>query len=366
MGFLLALAALVLSYANGANDNFKGVATLYGAKVLPYRKALIWATCTTFAGSIFSFLFSTKLISLFSGQGLVAPDVVQNSGFLVAVAPAAACTVMLATFFRFPISTTHSLVGALLGSGVASGGLISLTALGKSFFIPLLISPAVAVLITVILYSAFRSFRMRTGVESSYCLCIGERQELVVGAPGLLTIRSSGVRVAVDEEEHCRIIYPGRLLGLNLQKMMDQFHIVSAGAVSFARGLNDTPKIAALLVFAPLLVPKLGPVLIASMMAIGGLIHSHRIARTMSWNVTEMNPGQAFSGNFVTALLVIFGSLLGFPLSTTHVSCGALFGIGIVSGTARKDVILQILFAWVITLPIAAMLAAFFWFALNH
>jgi len=85
----------------------------------------------------------------------------------------------------------------------------------------------------------------------------------------------------------------------------------------------------------------------------------------MSFEVTDMNPGQAFTGNLVTALLVISGSLLGFPLSTTHVSCGAIFGIGMVNGTARRNTIAQILLAWLITLPTAAILAALFWFVLG-
>jgi inorganic phosphate transporter, PiT family len=225
--------------------------------------------------------------------------------------------------------------------------------------------PITAVLLTIILYFIFHKFRVATKIESSYCLCIGKTQEVLVGAPGLLTIRSTGVSVSMEQEKDCRLIYPGRFFGWNLQKVMDQFHILSAGAVSFARGLNDTPKIAALLLLVPFIPAKSGLLLVALFMAIGGAIHSHRIARRMSFEVTEMNPGQAFTGNLVTALLVIAGSLLGFPLSTTHVSCGALFGIGMVTGTGRKNTVLQILLAWLITLPVAATFGALFWFILG-
>ncbi len=364
MNLILSIVALFVSYANGANDDFKGVATLYGGRVLSYRKALLWAIITTSAGSILSFFLATKLLALFSGKGLVTNAILQNPTFLVSVGLAAASTVMLATLFRFPISTTHSLVGSLLGTGLASGGLISLSALGKSFFVPLLIGPLSAMSLTAILYAILHSLRVRTGIESSYCLCIGERQEVLIGTPGLLTIRSSGIRVSVDEEKDCRIIYPGNFSGVNLQKIMDRLHIISAGAVSFARGLNDTPKIAALLFTVPFIKPDVGLLLVAVCMALGGAIHSYRIARRMSFEVTEMNPGQAFTGNFVTAVLVICGSILGLPLSTTHVSCGSLFGIGIINGTAKTNTIMQILLAWIVTLPTAAILAAFFWFVL--
>jgi inorganic phosphate transporter, PiT family len=364
MNLLLSIASLFVSYANGANDNFKGVATLYGGKVLSYRKTLAWACITTFGGSIVSFFLATKLLALFSGKGLVSHTTLQNPAFLTAVALSAACTVMLATLLRFPISTTHSLLGGLLGSGLASGGLTSFAALGKAFFLPLLIAPVAAMILTAIFYVIFHQLRLLTKIESSYCLCIGESQEVLVGAPGLLTIRATGVRISVDDEKNCRFIYPGRFLGWNLQKIMDQFHILSAGAVSFARGLNDTPKIAALLLTVPFLSSKTGLLLVAFCMVAGGLIHSHGIARKMSFEIAEMNPGQAFTGNFVTALLVICGSLFGLPLSTTHVSCGALFGIGVINGTARKNTITQILLAWLITLPTAAVLAALFWFIL--
>jgi PiT family inorganic phosphate transporter len=78
----------------------------------------------------------------------------------------------------------------------------------------------------------------------------------------------------------------------------------------------------------------------------------------MSNKITRMNPGQGFTANLVTALLVAGASRLGLPVSTTHVSVGALFGIGVVNGTARAKMILTILLAWVTTLPLGAALAA--------
>ncbi len=365
MNSVLALATFFISYANGANDDFKGVATLYGSKVLSYNRALAWGLIATFAGSIASFFMTTRLLTLFSGKGIVQNAILQDPAFLTTVALAAACTVMLATLLRFPISTTHSLVGALMGCGIASGGLTSFTALGKSFFVPLLLGPVAALFLTTLLYRVCHRLRLRTGVQSSYCLCIGETQEVLIGAPGLLTIQSSGVRVSIAEQKHCRIIYPGHFMGVNLQKAMDLIHMFSAGAVSLARGMNDTPKLAALFLAIPFVSPKIGLLSVAIFMTAGGLIHSKRIAQRMSFEVTEMNPGQAFTGNFVTAALVLFGSLFGLPLSTTHVSCGALFGIGIVNRTARKSVILQILLAWLLTLPAAAILAAIFWYGLR-
>ena len=365
MIFALALSALSLAYANGANDDFKGVATLYGGKVLSYRAALIWAVTTTAAGCLTSILIGARLLKLFSGKGLVAESILSNPAFLISVALGAALTVLLATILGFPISTTHGLVGALAGAGIASDGLLSFSVLGTLFLVPLLAGPVIATSFAWGLYSALHAIRVRLGIESSFCLCVGARQEAVVGAPGLYTIRTTGVQVALEEEQYCRTIYSGSVAGVNVQRVMDTLHGLTAGCVSFARGLNDTPKIAALLLFVPALPIQWGILLITVVMAIGGLLHSRKIAERMSFQITEMNPGSAFTGNFVTSVLVILASLGGFPLSTTHVSCGAIFGIGVATRQARIRTIAQILAAWVTTLPLAALLSALLWLALR-
>src|SRR6202030_756448 len=105
--------------------------------------------------------------------------------------------------------------------------------------------------------------------------------------------------------------------------------------------------------------PNLGLTLVAVVMALGGVLNARRVAETMSKKITRMNPGQGFTANLVTALLVAGASRLGLPVSTTHVSVGALFGIGVVNGTARAKMVLTILLASVTILPKGAALAAF-------
>jgi PiT family inorganic phosphate transporter len=94
--------------------------------------------------------------------------------------------------------------------------------------------------------------------------------------------------------------------------------------------------------------------------AAGGFLSARRVAETMSHRVTEMNPGQGSTANLVTGLLVVGASYFGMPVSTTHVSCGSLFGIGAVTRQARWKTIGQILLAWIITLPTAGILGALF------
>ena len=85
----------------------------------------------------------------------------------------------------------------------------------------------------------------------------------------------------------------------------------------------------------------------------------------MSRRITDMNDGQAFTANLVTAALVIFASKFGIPVSTTHVSCGSLFGIGLVNGRAHPRMIVQIVLAWVTTLPMAAGIGWLAWRVLS-
>lgn len=165
MTALLTLMVLSLAFANGANDNFKGVATLYGSRALSYRAAVSWATASTLAGSLAALLLSGGLVKQFSGRGLVADAVVADPAFLLAVATGAGAAVLLATRLGFPISTTHALLGGLIGAGLVLAGPANLTyrTLGASFVLPLLLSPLLALLLAAPLYMTLRRARLRWG-----------------------------------------------------------------------------------------------------------------------------------------------------------------------------------------------------------
>lgn len=125
------LAGLCVAYANGANDNFKGVASLFGSGTTSFRQALIWATSATLLGSLTACLLAEHLIKRFSGKGLVDDVIATQPAFAAAVALGAGLTVLLATRVGMPISTTHSLVGALIGTGLLAGSALNLSNLGS-------------------------------------------------------------------------------------------------------------------------------------------------------------------------------------------------------------------------------------------
>ncbi len=134
---LILISVCCLAYANGANDNFKGVATLFGTGTARYRVALSWATVATLLGSLTAALLAEQLLKNFTGIGLVDDRLTASETYVSAVAMGAALTVLLATRLGMPISTTHSLVGALVGAGWASGSAVNFHKLSTTFVAPL-------------------------------------------------------------------------------------------------------------------------------------------------------------------------------------------------------------------------------------
>jgi PiT family inorganic phosphate transporter len=357
---IIILAVLCLAYANGANDNFKGVATLFGSGTANYRGALRFATVTTFLGSLTAIVLAEQLLKNFSGRGLVSDQLAADPRYVAAVALGAGLTVLLATRVGMPVSTTHGLVGALVGAGLAAGSGVSFSKLQSDFVLPLLSSPLIAVVATCLLYPILTGLRRAAGVTHETCFCVGE--QVVETVPAMNRVAASQrveqLTVTVGSRVCCQNRYRGRVMWLDAASVLDRCHYLSAGVVSFARGLNDTPKIAALLLLAPHLGAFGGLSLVAIVIAAGGLLSARRVAETMSQKITPMNHGQGFSANLVTGLIVILASRLGMPVSTTHVSCGALFGIGTITGQGNYRTMLKILVAWVTTLPAGAALGA--------
>jgi PiT family inorganic phosphate transporter len=362
----LFLATLFVAYANGANDNFKGVATLYGSGATPYRSAIGLATVTTFAGSLCSVYFAAALVQAFSGNGLVPAAVAASPDFLLAVAAGAGATVLLATRLGLPVSTTHALIGALTGTGVlAVGTQFNVARLGSGFLVPLLLSPVLAVLLTIPLYGMLRALARRFDMRRENCICVGASEFIPIrqlqlnydAAVRPLSVPAT-VGIAVGTREECVERYHGRLLGVSAQGMVNAAHYLSAGIVSFARGLNDTPKIVGLLLVVEALKPEFGMLAIATAMGAGGLLNARKVAITLSKRISRMNEGQALAANMVTGLLVILASRFGLPVSTTHVAVGAIGGVGLVNGSISKGVIGGILASWLLTLPLAALAGA--------
>src|SRR5258708_26097021 len=236
---------------------------------------------------------------------------------------------------------------------VGVGPAMNFSSLGKGFVPPLLLSPVLAMAVAGLLYLIFHGARIALGLKKEWCVCIGE-DECVIAMPqpnSLLVLRAVSLpsHLSVDEVENCRERYGGNFLGFTSQQVVDAAHFLSAGTVSFARGLNDTPKIVALLLLWKALDIRWGFMAVALTMAIGGWLNARKVAETMSKKITTMNHGQGFTANLTTEILVVLARLFGLPVSTTHVSVGSLFGIGLTTGKANPRVMSAIVLSWLST-----------------
>jgi PiT family inorganic phosphate transporter len=340
-----------------------------------------------------SVLLAAALVKAFSAKGLV-PDAALTPELLCAVGLGAGLTVLLATLLGTPISTTHALLGGLFGAGWAAvGSELNAGALGSSFALPLLLSPLMALLLArFLVVGGGRAARLAEVSEDS-CICLEPSPGLApvaqsaspasgMGATfhatgatfhamdatfhatlgsaaalaGLPEARGSALRVGHSSE--CRERNGGRLVGIELKSAVCWGHLISGALVGFARGLNDTPKIVGLLAGAGIATPATGALAVGTAMALGGVVAARRVGETMAKKITPMSPAQGLGGNLATCFLVIVASRMGLPVSTTHVSTGAIVGIGASAGTLRRRTTGQVFGAWVLTLPLAAAFSA--------
>lgn len=358
MQIVLLLAVLFLAATNGANDNFKGVATLHGSRVAGYWTSLGWASVTTLTGSLCSVFLAGALLRTFTGAGLVPDAIAAQTGFALAVATGAGLTIAAGSWRGLPISTTHALVGAMGGAGLVAvgGGNLHFAALAGTFLLPLLASPVIAIAPAWILAPWLRKLAAR-GARDPECIC---RTGAVVG------VTSDGVQWR-STSEPIRAAYAEcashgarpKVLRSDARGAVNALLFLSGGAVGFARGLNDTPKIAALLLPIGLLDGSSAVLAVGVAMLLGGVVGARRVARTMSDKITTLDLGAALAASLTTSLLVSTASVSGLPVSTTHVAVGALAGAGANGGSGvDRKVMTRIALSWIVTLPIGALFGA--------
>lgn len=353
MEYLLIVSALFLAFSNGANDNFKGFATVWGSDTLDYRTALRLATVATVAGSLCSLFLAEALAQQFSGKGLV-PDATANAPqFLFSVGMGAALTVFAATRVGLPISTTHALIGGLVGAGLGfNSSELHIQALTNTFLLPLLASPLLAMMLA---WMASRFVRRHAAHDDCACI-IAPEPSAATAANSATVLHSATPTLVISSDSQCATLAEP-IARVSISHLADRLHTASAALICFARGVNDTPKLAALLLGAHLLDSAASVAVIALIMATGGVLFAKRVAHTMSRRMTRIEHLPGLAANLVTATLVLFASKLGVPVSTTHVSVGSIAGIGVNAHALNWHTVRNVLLSWIVTLPAAAAIA---------
>ena len=343
---IVAMPALVLARVNGANDVSKGVATLIGSGLASARRAILWGTLWTVLGGLAALAWGSALIGTFA-NGFLTPQFQMSLGFSASAATGALAWLLFATLMGWPVSTTHALLGGIVGATLAVAGPegLRMSVVTHKALLPLLLSPLLAIALCWLMLLGTRWVSRRIPAWQPGCCPQAQW-------------RNDPFACAIDA-------HPTPPLK---RKLLTILHWVSGGATRFARGLNDVPKIAALLIIAVSATLNTDStntamaaiVAVTLIMGLGSVWGGMRVARVRAQRVTFMDTQRGLVANVGTSMLVLAASPSGLPVSTTHLSTGALMGIRWAERLTPQQggALRPILFAWCITLPAAAGFAA--------
>ena len=316
----LIIVALVFDFLNGLHDAANSIATIVSTRVLRPRYAVIWAAFFNFI----AFLFFGLHVAATIGTGIVAAEIVDAAVIFGALMGAISWN-LITWWAGIPSSSSHALIGGLVGAGVAKAGTGALVWAGLAKTIAaIVLSPLAGFLLALLLVLVVSWFMVRTTPH------------------------------AVD------VIF--RTL---------QF--VSASMYSLGHGGNDAQKtmgIIAVLLFSQgylgreFYVPFWVVIVCQVAMGLGTLIGGWRIVHTMGSKITRLTPMQGFCAETGGAISLFAATWLGIPVSTTHTITGAIIGVGAARkvSAVRWNIASNIVVAWIITLPAAALIAAvFYW-----
>jgi PiT family inorganic phosphate transporter len=341
------------------------VATLIGGRLATYRQGLAWGTTWTICGVAAAWALTSSLLRTFS-TALASGSFADTALFPLSVAAGAFVWVLIASRTGLPVSTTHSLAGGIVGTAIAAGGVqgVNWMLVFGTVAVPLAISPFLAAGLSYVVHAAANR---RLASAARFCVCVAERPVMIAPEPGRPSFASTASRaiavplVIVDHEQICAD--GGAVSGL---RITDAAHWMTSAALSFARGLNDTPKIAALGAAA---VASAGVSeawlfgVCAVAMGIGSLFAGRQVTRTLAERITGIDPLEGLSASGAAATLVLLASVFALPVSTTHVASGAIIGVGLHAGAdgVRWNIVSGIAAAWLITLPVSALVSAATW-----
>jgi inorganic phosphate transporter, PiT family len=311
---LVVLAALAFDYINGFHDAANAVATVVSTGVLPLRTAILLAAALNVLGA-----FTGTAVASMIGQGLVEPGSVSQAVVLAALLGAIAWN-LVTWYFGIPSSSSHALVGGLVGSALAHGG-----------------------------PRAIRFEGLLKVVES-----------LVVSPLAGFAI---GFAIMIALFWICRRGRPSRLA-----RAFRRLQMVSAGFMAVSHGSNDAQKTMGIIALSlaayggasegtgRFVIPSWVIILCAVAMGLGTMAGGVRIIRTMGTKIIDLKPIHGFAAETGAAITILTASHLGLPVSTTHVISGAIMGVGSSQrvSAVRWGVTVRILWAWVLTIPISA------------
>ncbi len=343
---------LAIAWVNGANDVSKGIATLVGSGVTSLRTAVLWGTLWTGVGGLAGAFLAKAMVQMF-GKGLLTSSARPTAVAALATIAGAIVWIAAATRKGLPVSTTHAIVGSLVGVASVAYGVagVNWSVLGGKIVLPLLLSPAISLGLTAVTVQLVKT--LASPAEKD-CVCF----EMVPAAT--LAFADTGTQAVSAPAIHLTTCASAKKQASVRGFTLGHLHWLSSGATSFARGLNDAPKMVALaLAVAVLAGPSLNTrflyfAIVTVGMVAGSWMNGRRVTRVLATGVTEMSDREGLIANLVTSALVGPGAALGLPMSTTHVASGAIMGLASHNKEVHWKTLRDMMLAWIVTVPVAA------------
>ena len=326
MGFVIFLVAvaLVFDFINGFHDSSNAISTIVSTRVLAPQHAVLWAAFFNFVAAFF---IGTQVAHTI-GQGIIHRDIIDN-GLIFAALGGAITWNLITWYYGLPSSSSHALIGGLIGAGIAKAGTGTLVWSGitkTTAFIVL--SPAIGLVLGYIFMVISLNLNRNSNVARS-------------------------------------------------DKLYRKLQFVSSAIYSLGHGMNDAQKtigIIAILLYSKGLIdssfniPYWIIIMCYSVIALGTMFGGWRIVKTMGTKITKLQPIGGFSAEAAAACSIIGASIAGIPVSTTHTITGAIVGVGATKrmNAVRWGVAGNIIWAWILTIPISASISALIYLALKY
>ena len=395
---------LYMTWGIGANDVANAMGTSVGSGAITVKQAILIAAIFEFAGAFIAGGTVTKTIR----KGIIDPSSITGSpellvyGMLAALL-AAAIWLMIASTRGWPVSTTHSIVGAIVGFAVAGIGMhaVNWAKIGQ-IVASWLVSPLLGGVIALVLMLSIRKLILNADNPFAqakkwgpfYVFLVGFIVSLVTMFKGLKHLKleftmTESIIAAVVFGIVCAVV--GRMM-INKVKVDEgadrEFHyasvekafvpmmIFTACAMAFAHGSNDVANGIGPLAAVVSIVEHNGevaqkadlPIWILVLGGVGIVVGlatmGWKVMQTIGTKITELTPTRGYCATLAAATTVVLASKTGLPVSTTHIAVGAVMGVGLARGLGALDlrVIGNIVVSWVVTLPAGGILAAIFFF----
>ncbi len=402
---IASIVGLYMAWAIGANDVANAMGTSVGSGTLTFKQAVIVAAIFEFAGAV----IAGSSVSGTIRKGIVPPEVFADTPEhlvygMIASLLAAAVWLNIASRKGWPVSTTHTIVGAIVGFAIVSAGMDAVR-WGKvgTIVASWVVSPVLSGCTAFVLFTLLRKYVIavkdpirRTKAVAPYLVFLTtiiialvtlwkglKHLDLELGpvqtaalAIGLSTVAAMVCKLLIrrmdsdpEEEEESRY--------KRMEKIFGILQIYTACAVAFAHGSNDVANavgpMAAVYstikegtVVAQSTVPMWMLVIGATGIVVGLATYGYRVMETVGKKITHLTPSRGYTAEFAAAVTIVIASRLGLPISTTHTLVGAVLGVGLARGIAATNLgtVGQIAMSWIITLPAGAGLSILFYWGL--